>query len=163
VALDNRSWTLKDAKGAPIAPYVSLGVCGPAVPVEISLPSDQAKKIAAAGQVVPASVVGFALIDTGASASCVDVSVGQKLGLSAINQLTVHTPSGLDKQSVFAVRMDFPGGRLAALDPWFVLGSQLASLGVIPGAPLVALLGRDYLGGRMLVYNGPMGGWLIAE
>jgi predicted aspartyl protease len=127
------------------------------------VPSDHAKKLAAAGQPIPASVTGVALIDTGASSSCIDIGVATKLGLVAINQASVHTPGGPATQSVFAVRMEFTGCTLKPLDSWFVLGSQLTSLGAIAGAPLVALLGRDYLGGAVLVYNGPIGAWLIGE
>jgi hypothetical protein len=164
VAVDNRWWTLKDGNGAPIPLHKSLGICGPALPVEIAVPSDHAKKLAAAGKAVPASVQGVALIDTGATATCIDVSVSTKLGLVAINQTTVLTPAGPAVQSIYAVRLEFPGCTLSAVDSWFALGSQLASSGQsVAGAPIMVLLGRDYLGGKLLVYNGLGGTWSLAE
>lgn len=134
-----------------------LRVQGAALQVEISVPQQLAAALQQAQQPIPAPQVGIAIIDTGASITCVDDAVLQGLGLTASNTVPVATPSATSvDQPVYACVISFPGTPIGPLPFSTVIGSQLAGLGCI------ALIGRDVLQFCQLVYNGPEGFWTIA-
>jgi len=101
-------------------------------------------------------VAGFALIDTGASVSAVDVTVVQRLGVQPIGTVLVGTAGGPQQQATFPARFTFPGTPLPGLNFGSLLGSNLAGQ-MVAGhqGPLIALLGRDLLQRFVMVYNGP--------
>ena len=106
----------------------------------------------------------MALIDTGATSTCIDVSVPPLLGLAELDKIEVLTPAGKDTQSRYAVRLDFPGWGVDSLPMWLAIGSKLAATGTtIGGHPLLVLLGRDWLQNKVLHYDGQIGTWTICE
>jgi hypothetical protein len=134
-----------------------LRVTGPALQVEISIPTALAAALQQANQQFPQPHVGIALIDTGASMTNVDVGILQGLGLSPTGTVAVATPSATSvQQPTYACVLSFPGTPLPPFPFNVVIGSQLAGFGV------AALIGRDVLAFCQLVYNGPEGFWTIA-
>ena len=106
------------------------------------------------GQPVPTAQTVPALVDTGASLTCVDPEVLTALELSPTGSIPVHTPSSGDdpeQMDVFDVSLQIWCG---AGDPPLerriipVVGSKLKVQGI------QALIGRDVLSDCLLVYNG---------
>ena len=108
----------------------------------------------AAGVPIPPAVIARALIDTGASCSCLDPSVIAKLGLMPSGSVSMHTPSTAGK-AVVCNQFDVAVGVI--MDPGEVhipsmiipvIESNLACQGI------QALLGRDLLEKGILIYDG---------
>lgn len=133
-----------------------LRVSGPALQVEIGIPSALAAALQQTQIQIPAPHVGLALIDTGASITAVDQAVLQDLGLTPISVSQVATPGGQVQQPVYACEMTFPGTPIPLLPFNAVIGSQIRVLGYS------ALIGRDVLRAFQLVYNGAEGFWTLA-
>jgi hypothetical protein len=133
---------------AEFAQYASgLQMMGPRIVIEIAVPDAVAAQIVAAGGTIPQPVVGSALIDTGASNTSIDAAVGTALALQVMNTILVSTPSGQTPHHVYPVKLAFPGTHLPLIPFQPVTGVQLANQG------LIALLGRDFLSGKMLHYD----------
>ncbi len=156
--------TSPSAGGTP-APVPSLQrVTGPIVQVQIELPTVLADTLRQQGAAIPSPVSGIALIDTGASVSAVDVAIARRLGMQPVGIVSVGTAGGTQQQEAYPARFTFPGTTLPAMDFGQVLGADLSGQ-LIPGpvsGPLVALLGRDVLQRCILIYNGPMGSFVLA-
>lgn len=126
---------------------------GPRIPIEICLPEALIKSFTDNNIIIPAAIPGFALVDTGASITAVDVSMITQLGIAPMGFTDVHTP-GSDqtvRQAVYPVGISFVGSGIPPLQFNMVLGSPLLNQGII------ALLGRDILAASILVYNGRLG------
>jgi len=115
-----------------------------------------AEKIGSQGGTVAAPNVGHALIDTGATKSCVDEQALATLAIRPVGQTKVLTPSGSETQFIHPVRLTFVGTTLGSIEPIAVLASKLKDQG------LLALIGRDILAHCILVYNGPGGIFTLA-
>jgi hypothetical protein len=123
---------------------------GPALTVEISVPSDLAAES-------PQSHVGLALIDTGASVTSVNEAPLRALGLRPTGVTEVATPSSPgSRQPVYPCVLSFPGTPLPAIPFNEVVASDLTAFGVS------VLIGRDILAHCQFIYNGPEGFWTIA-
>ena len=133
-----------------------LRVHGPALQVEIGIPSVLASALQQLQTQIPTPHVGLALIDTGASITAVDLAVLQALGLSPIGVTQVATPERQVEQPVYACDISFPGTPIPRLPFNSVIGSNIALLGYS------ALIGRDVLRFFQLVYNGAEGFWTLA-
>jgi len=128
-----------------------LQTVGPRVPVEVHLSQPLAAYYAQQSLPIPQPQTGWALIDTGASASAVDRGALQALSIQPISTVQVHTPSGQSTQFAHPVRLAFPGTGLPDWPLHSVLGTDLA------GQQLLALVGRDILRHMVLVYSGVIG------
>jgi hypothetical protein len=111
------------------------------------------------GLPLPAPVSGVALIDTGASHTCVNDAALKALAVNPIGVTTTRTAAGPATQSRYPVRLEFPG---EALDLEFssVTGVDLSGQAVSVNnsqIPIIVLVGRDVLGNCVLTYNGPGG------
>lgn len=137
---------------------------GPVVDVLVEVPTALAASLATQKQQLPKPVPGLALVDTGATASAVDLQVIQQLGVQPVSVANVATPTGAQSRPLFPGRFTFPGTNVPAMDFQALIGADL-SLQKIHGmaAPLVALLGRDILKHFVLVYNGPSGWWSLSS
>ncbi len=88
---------------------------------------------------IPPPIKGYALIDTGASSTCVDDSVARRLGLPVVDVVHISSashPSTL--QNVYPVQLMIEGFPVSIEVP-MAIGTMLASQGII------ALIGRDLL------------------
>jgi len=146
-------------QGAKIDPHV-LAQAGPLLHVEVSVPTALGRYLAERGQPIPAPVAGWALLDTGATRSCVDASVLQKLGLSPVGVVQTATAGGMVPQYLYPARLRFPA---EGLDIEFasVIGVDLKGLR-IADRELIVLIGRDVLAHCVLIYNGPGGFFTLA-
>ena len=92
-----------------------------------------------------------ALVDTGASRSCIDVSVAQELGLPVINQEQVVGVHGIAAVDIYLATLGIRDlglhrfGRFA--------GARLIEAGL----PYAAMVGRDFLADLDLHYCGTSG------
>jgi hypothetical protein len=124
---------------------------GPEIDIEVHVPQSLAKLLTQQNQTIPSPVAGKALVDTGASITCVDDNVIRSLGVQPVGIATVHTPSGSAQQNQYPVRFAFPGSGLPPLEIPQAMGS------ILQGQGIIALLGRDLLASLVFIYNGPLG------
>jgi len=99
---------------------------------------------------VPKPHNGLGLLDTGASHTCIDEGIATALNLQVANRTTMRTAAGQASTSVFAVTLSFPGTSLPPMPSVFALGANLGNQG------LAALIGRDFLAGKILHYDGAL-------
>lgn len=136
---------------------------GPLVKASIGVSAGREAALKAAGQPVPSFVHVTALIDTGASCTCVDPTMLAPLGLSSTGPARVTTPStgttAVHYQQ-FDVCLLIAGFSLAQpifrRDTIAVVELDLKGLGVD------VLIGRDILSECVLHYNGVTGAYTLA-
>lgn len=128
---------------------------GAILPVEVNIPKALQDLLNEKRQPVPKPVSGVALIDTGATKSCVDGAVLSGLGIKAIGIVKIGTAKGATQCKLFPASLSFPSIKLN------VNFSSMAGVNlkgqVIQGAPLIALVGRDVLLRCLFIYSGAQG------
>jgi hypothetical protein len=134
---------------------LTLSANGPLIEVWIGISQARRNALTAAGQAIPAPVRTQALVDTGASCTCVDATVLQQLGVPSTGTTPVHTPStgqtpiNVNQYDVSVIILfDTPSRVLYSAHTMAVVEGDLSLLGV------GALIGRDILATAQLVYNG---------
>ena len=129
---------------------------GPRVLITLSPLEAQIKTFVDQGESLPTPVVGLALIDTGASATCIDRNAAERAGLALVDSGPM-TSATHDKEIVpiFAGRLKLEGLE-QYVNAHRAYGATLESQG------LIALIGRDVLAGCVLVYNGPDGSFSLS-
>ena len=139
-----------------------LMMVGACLAAEVHVPPTIAEAMTKDGTAVPASVSGLAMIDTGATLTCVHEPLLTDLGLKPVSVVTSGTANGPVQQSVYMVRLIFPilGWTLDLQVAGVNLTGQVAQLR--PPEQIVALLGRNLLSQCLLIWNGPGGFWSIA-
>ena len=157
----NKRYTQADNQ--PLPDFLREG--GPFLQVLVHVPSALAALLSSQNQVVPPPQPGLALIDTGASGTCVHEPILTGLGLSPIGSTTSGTAAGPTQHDLYAVRLEFNAdgidrefNSVAAVD----LSGQFVNLNT-GNQPIVALIGRDVMQDWLLVYNGPLGVITIAH
>lgn len=139
---------------------LTLSPAGPLVDVHIGVSKPRHDALQKAGQPIPAFVAARLLVDTGASSTCLDCVVVQKLGLIPTGQITVHTPTtGTSGQLVnqydAALFMQAHGTHKSFLTlP--VMESDFSAQNID------GLLGRDVLAQCLLVYSGPDNAFMLS-
>lgn len=76
-----------------VPPAIFLQRQGPCVQVTIGIVQSIAKQLIQQGKTLPKPVSGLALIDTGASSTCIDDSAAQQIQLPVINVVNVASAS----------------------------------------------------------------------
>ena len=136
---------------------------GPVIPVTIHLPISAQKAYLDSGDAVPAPISGMALVDTGATITCIDVKAAEKAKLPRTGVSKISSASHADQEfPTFAAQIVWPTINLNFEN---AIGANLSSLGgdfMDAGNELIALLGRDFLSTAILVYNGPAGHFSLA-
>ena len=127
---------------------------GPVISIEISVPQSLAEEFTRANLPIPRPIVGLALIDTGASSSCVDNSTIESLGIKSIGVVDTMTPAGPKQQYRYPAHFFFPAARIN-VDFGSITGADLKD------QPIMALIGRDILSNFIFVYNGTLGMYTI--
>ena len=91
---------------------------------------------------------GVGLIDSGASNSCIDISIATELGLVSRDFVSVLTPSGTSNHYTYDVLIMLP--QQLELKSFFVevTGADLTL------QPYDVLIGRDVLAACTFIYNG---------
>ncbi len=138
------------SQGPPGTPAAAaLHGSGPALPIQVAVPTALENQLRQAGQPIPTPISGNAIIDTGATFSAVDDALLQRLGVSPIGLSPTGTAGGPAQLNVYPARFILPGGIQVGFSR--VTGVHLT------GQPMIALIGRDVLSSMVLVYNGPLG------
>lgn len=131
----------------------TLEETGPLVQVSISLPKALEEFYSKKGIPIPAPIPGYALIDTGASASAVHEEVLTNLGILPIDSIPTHTPHGAGRSFVYPARISFPAMNISEYRMDRLIGSDL-KWQTSDGREVIMLLGRDLLRYFLLIYNG---------
>ncbi len=130
---------------------VALQKQGPCVQVAIGLAQSIASQLLQQGQSLPKPISGIALIDTGASSTCIDEAAAQQLSLPVVNVVNVASASHASTpQNVYPIQIEVIGLPISIEAP-YAIGAALAAQG------LLALIGRDVLQHCTLFYNGITG------
>lgn len=133
---------------------------GPLIDLSVGVSAQRRKALERAGMTVPSFQKARALIDTGASATCIDPAVLKPLGLTPTGTIHIHTPSTSGKPYVceqfdVALGIDHPKHPMVLLTVP-VIATELASQGIS------ALIGRDVLASCLLIYDGTAGSFTLA-
>ena len=106
----------------------------------------------------------MALIDTGASITCVHEPILQRLQLNPISVSLFGSAHGQVQQSIYPARIVFPIWGGLTIDFSGVAGVDLTgqSVQTTPPQDVICLIGRNLLERFVFVYNGPGGFWTIA-
>ena len=131
-----------------------LAHIGPRLQAQIEITTALAELLTRNGEQLPNPVTGWALIDTGASRSCIDTGRIQGLNLNPVGVVDVTTANGPTRQEVFQARLVIPQSTITAEGAF--IGADLTGQDV-NNQPLIALIGRDLLRNWHLVYNGTLG------
>ena len=144
-------------------PHVTLPISSPGGPIldlGIAVSEPHERALRAANKPVPPPVRIRALVDTGASGTCVDPTCLKSLGLTSKGQTPIRTPSTgatphfCDQYDVSIILLHKSITlRLAAVP---IIASDLAIQGI------QALLGRDVLSRCLLVYDGSAGSFTLS-
>lgn len=137
-----------DGTKVKVDPKVALQRQGPVVQVIFGLASSFAQQLIQQGQAVPNPISGLALIDTGASATCIDDSAAKGMGLPVIDVVEMMSAShAAVPANVYPIQLQLIGTPIRVEIPR-ALGAELKTQGII------ALIGRDFLQNCTLHYNG---------
>ena len=142
-----------------VNPNVLIG-SGPLLNVEVSIPSALADVYSKENKSIPEPKAGFALIDTGATRTCIDDTVIRQMDVSPIGVATSYTAAGPKEHSLFPAHFRFPAFKMD-IDFSSVLGVDLKGQH-FNNEPIIALLGRDLLSKFIFVYNGTLGMYTVA-
>lgn len=136
---------------------------GPLLNAVVTLSAPRLEAMQKAGLPIPAAVTIRALVDTGASCTCVDPGVFLALGLSPVGSVSVITPSTGNtphQASQYDIGLMIPPSRTDHQPLIFptlaVTESALTHQGI------QALIGRDILRDCILEYNGSTGTFTLA-
>lgn len=134
-----------------VPPSVVLLRQGPCVQVSIGLAQSIANQLLQQGKTLPRPISGVALIDTGATSTCIDDAAAQQLQLPVVNVVNVASASHASTpQNVYPIQVEVVGLPISIEAP-NAIGAALAPQG------LLALIGRDVLQHCTLFYNGITG------
>lgn len=146
-------------------PYLNLQISpdGPLCDAVFGVSSARRLALQTAGQTIPKAIRVRALIDTGASCTCVDPSVSQDLSLVPTGQAQMATPSTGTTQVHYANQYD-----VSILIPHPTLAPLIFQTVAVAEAELLlpqgfhALIGRDVLETCLLIYDGQNGLFTLA-
>ena len=124
--------------------------------VTISVAESVVAQLAEKGLEIPAPVSGLALIDTGASTTCIDNDVAQQIGAPVVDVVKMASASHAETEAnMYPIRLEVVG-LLGTVSAPRAMGAALQCQG------LIALIGRDVLRRCTLHYNGPSGEFTLA-
>src|SRR5580704_12344469 len=98
-----------DGKTVNIAPAIALHQRGPIIQVTVTIEQNAGKGLVAQGKNLPVPKTGLALIDTGATGTCIDEKAAQELGLPIIDVAKMTSATHQDQQcNVYPVQISLP-------------------------------------------------------
>jgi predicted aspartyl protease len=140
-----------DGNTVQIPPPFALQQRGPCLQASVSVAQSIAAQLIQQGLPVPPPITGWALIDTGASSTCIDDAAAQQLKLPVVDVVTMSSASHASSQAnVYPILIDIAGLPIPINAPQ-TIGATLAAQG------LLLLIGRDVLQHCTLFYNGTTG------
>lgn len=138
---------------APLTPSNALVQIGPTLLVDIGFDPAVFGQVLPAGsfpQIAPMQNVA-ALVDTGASHSCIDEQLAQRLQLPLVNQQHIAGVGGMTVLNVYLAHVAIPS--LGTSQYGLFSGAHLAR----GGQHHEAIVGRTLLQGMMMIYDGISG------
>jgi predicted aspartyl protease len=139
-------------KSGKISPNLILKALGPLIPVRVgpASASPVGKPISSPPEPLssPPEKVVQALIDTGANASCIDIALADELKLPIIDRIPVSGVAGNNEHNVYLGLVVIP--ELNTFLKGRFIGVNLAN-----NVPMI--VGRDFLDGSIMIYNGSTG------
>ncbi len=145
-----------DGKSSAVSPAVVLKERGPIVQVMVGIEQNIAQQLLAKGLPLPEPVAGVALIDTGATSTCIDVGIAEKLNLPVVDVVSVVSASHADtKQNVYPALIEVVGIAIK-FNAFRAIGVPLAAQGID------VLIGRDLLQHCTIFYNGIVGSFTLS-
>lgn len=139
-----------DGRVFQIPPAHALQQRGPVIQVTVGLEQNMSKALIQQGKAVPQPKNGYALIDTGASVTCIDEQIANDLALPVVDigKMTSASHEG-HPCNLYPAQITIPP--LLTFQAPRAMGAKLAIQG------LIAIIGRDVLQGCVLIYNGGTG------
>jgi predicted aspartyl protease len=121
------------------------------VQITLGLAENIAQQLVQQGKTVPEPIAGWALIDTGASSTCIDDSAAQRLKLPVIDRgrMSSATHDAIEV-NIYPALISITGIPIK-INVLRAIGANLAN------QELIALLGRDLLQNFTVFYNGVVG------
>lgn len=104
----------------------------------------------------PKSIEGYALIDTGATSTCLDVQSASEAGLPIVGSGKMLTATEEVTVPILAGVLSFPFPDFPSVNITRAYGVNLKSQG------LIALIRRDLLMRSILIMNGPDGSFSLS-
>ena len=135
-------------------PSITLPISelGPVIEVALQLSKPHRSLLAKHGLPIPQPILVKVLVDTGASATCIDQAHLKLLGIKPTGVVLMYTPSTKGKP-VHCNQYD--------IDLSVIMGGAIHHLQTLPlietvftGQGIDGLLGRDALAHGLLIYNG---------
>jgi predicted aspartyl protease len=124
---------------------------GPVVQVAVTLEQAFSAALAQQGKLIPQPSTGLALIDTGASNTCIDDDAARSMNLPVIDVGSMHSASHAKIPSnIYPIQIAIIGFPIQFRSPR-TMGAALKEQG------LLMLLGRDILQQCTFFYNGVTG------
>jgi len=154
--IHNRHYVDAQQRHSPQA----LATVGPLLEVEINIPQALINVLSSQNQPIPPPNSGLALIDTGASRTCVELTVLSGLGINPIGVANVGTAGGTTQCQLFPAKLSFPSLHLT-VDFGSVLSVNLQGQ-TANGGPIVVLIGRDILSKGLFFHAGTGGFFTMA-
>jgi predicted aspartyl protease len=139
-------------------PHFTLQITsqGPMLNAFVAVSDARAAAMKAANIAIPSPIQIRALVDTGASCTCVDPSVMTSLGLTPTGTVPVSTPTTGGTPELkyqYDVALAIPGATQADI-PLVLATIAVVEAELLAGQGFHALIGRDILSQCVLVYNG---------
>jgi predicted aspartyl protease len=129
---------------------------GPVMQVTVTLADAVAEQWVRNGIEVPGTETGLALIDTGASRTCIDDTVAERLGFPVVDVVKMASAShSQHNANVYPIKFEVVGFPIK-MDIARAMGANLQSQGYL------LLIGRDVLSRMTLHYNGLSGQFTLS-
>ncbi len=147
---------LPDGKTVDLPPQMVMTAQGPRVQVSIGVGQQLAAQLLQEGKELPAPISGLALIDTGASGTCVDEQIAAQLKLPVIDVVKAASATEEEaERNVYPIQIEVTGLPITINAPR-AMGAPLQVQG------FHVLIGRDLLQHCVLVYNGLVGSFSLS-
>ena len=145
-----------DGSTTNVPPSIALQQRGPVVQVNVSVEQHIAQQLLQQGVALPTPESGLALIDTGATGTCIDDSAAQRLRLPVVDVATIASAShSAMQQNVYPIQIEVIGLPIR-FNAARAIAAPLAAQG------LLVLIGRDVLQHCTLFYNGITGSFTLS-
>src|SRR5260370_8627307 len=125
------------AGGQRLSP-TTLAALGPILAVSVSIPQALAAFYTRQQIPLPSPITGLALVDTGATRSCVHAPIMSNLGVNPIGVVTSGTPAGQVLHSLYPAHFTFPATNIE-VDFTSVVGVDLSGQ-ILTGHHLTAFI-----------------------
>lgn len=152
----NYNINLKNDKGEEVSfdgPH-TLAQVGPIVKVLVSPHPDILEELRENGMPAPEPVSGVAIIDTGASVTCIDENVCRALALQPTGVSNVLHAGGSERRSCYPIQIFFPDLSFGPISAVRAMSAKLTDLENHKSQPYILMLGRDLMHNLMIVYDG---------